>query len=104
MNEIVLTKENWESEVTNSDVPVLVDFWAVWCGPCRMIAPIVSEIASEYAGKIKVGKVNVDEQEELAMAYRIASIPTLMLFKNGKPVASVLGYRPKADIIQALGL
>ena len=69
-----------------------------------MIAPIVSEIASEYAGKIKVGKVNVDEQEELAMAYRIASIPTLMLFKNGKPVASVLGYRPKADIIQALAL
>ena len=61
MNEIVLTKENWESEVTNSPVPVLVDFWAVWCGPCRMIAPIVSEIASEYAGKIKVGKVNVDE-------------------------------------------
>ena len=70
MNEIVLTKENWESEVTNSPVPVLVDFWAVWCGPCRMIAPIVSEIASEYAGKIKVGKVNVDEQNELAMAYR----------------------------------
>ena len=104
MNEIVLTKENWESEVTNSDVPVLVDFWAVWCGPCRMIAPIVSEIASEYAGKIKVGKVNVDEQEELAMAYRIASIPTLMLFKDGKPVASVLGYRQKADIIRALGL
>ena len=104
MNEIVLTKENWETEVTNSDLPVLVDFWAVWCGPCRMIAPTVSEIASEYAGKIKVGKVNVDEQEELAVAYRIASIPTLMLFKDGKPVSSVLGYRPKEDIIKSLGL
>ena len=104
MNEIVLTKENWETEVTNSDLPVLVDFWAVWCGPCRMIAPTVSEIASEYAGKIKVGKVNVDEQEEIAVAYRIASIPTLMLFKDGKPVSSVLGYRQKEDIIKSLGL
>ena len=104
MNEIVLTKENWETKVTNSDLPVLVDFWAVWCGPCRMIAPTVSEIANEYAGKIKVGKVNVDEQDELAVAYRIASIPTLMLFKDGKPVSSVLGYRQQEDIIKSLGL
>ena len=100
MNEIVLTKENWESEVTNSPVPVLVDFWAVWCGPCRMIAPIVSEIASEYAGKIKVGKVNVDEQNELAMAYRIASIPTLMLFKDGKPVNKSIGVVDRETLLE----
>ena len=98
MNEIVLTKENWESEVTNSDVPVLVDFWAVWCGPCRMIAPTVSEIASEYAGKIKVGKVNVDEQMQLAIKYRVEVIPTLLFFKDGQIKVQKHGYMDEQEI------
>ena len=102
--EITITKENFEKEVLHSDIPVLVDFWATWCGPCRMIAPVVEEIATEYAGKIKVGKINVDEQEELAVAYQIMSIPTLMLFRGGKAEKSLLGYRQKDDIIKSFGL
>ncbi len=98
MNEIKLTAENFENEVIKSDKPVLVDFWATWCGPCRMIAPIVAEIAEEYAGKVKVGKVNVDEQPQLASAFRIASIPTIMIFKDGKISDTVIGYRPKEQI------
>lgn len=99
MNEVRLTKNNFRDEVLNSDIPVLVDFWATWCGPCRMVAPIVEEIADEYDGRIKVGKVNVDEEPELAMQFRVASIPTLMVFKNGQLVNTVVGYRPKADIL-----
>ena len=99
MNEVRLTKNNFRDEVLNSDIPVLVDFWATWCGPCRMVAPIVEEIADEYDGRIKVGKVNVDEEPELAMQFRVASIPTLMVFKNGQLVNTVIGYRPKADIL-----
>ena len=82
MSELVITKDNFEKEVLNSDVPVLLDFWAAWCGPCRMLAPAVSEIAEEYSGKVKVGKVNVDEQIELAMKFNITSIPTVMVFKT----------------------
>ena len=82
MAEITITAENFEAEVLKSDIPVLVDFWATWCGPCQMIGPVISEIAEEYAGKIKVGKVNVDEQMALAMQYQVASIPTLILFKR----------------------
>lgn len=93
--EITLNLDNFENEVINSEIPVLVDFWATWCGPCRMIAPIIEEIAEEYAGKIKVGKVNVDEQEELAIKFGISSIPTLLLFKNGQVVKKTLGYMPK---------
>jgi len=104
MAEITITKSNFESEVLNSSIPVLVDFWATWCGPCRMIAPIVEEIAHEYEGKLKVGKVNVDEEQDLAVEYNIASIPTLLLFKDGKPEKAMLGYRPKDEIIRALGL
>lgn len=99
MNEVRLTKNNFKDEVLNSNIPVLVDFWATWCGPCRMVAPIVEEIADEYDGRIKVGKVNVDEEPELAMQFRVASIPTLMVFKNGQLVNTAVGYRPKADIL-----
>lgn len=98
MAEVIITKENFEKEVLKSDIPVLVDFWATWCGPCRMLAPIVEEIANENAGKIKVGKIDVDQQPELAMQFRVASIPTLMLFREGKVVAQSLGYKPKAQI------
>lgn len=98
MAEIKITAANFEQEVIGSELPVLVDFWATWCGPCKMIAPMVTEIADEYEGKIKVGKINVDEESELAMRYKIASIPTLMLFKNGEVKDMLVGYRPKADI------
>lgn len=98
MAEIKLTDQNFEQEVLHADLPVLVDFWASWCGPCQMLAPVIAEIAEEYAGKVKVGKVNVDEQPNLANRYGIASIPTVMLFKNGEVVSTSLGYRPKNDL------
>ena len=102
MAEITLTSANFQAEVLDSPLPVLVDFWATWCGPCRMVAPIVAEIAAEKAGVIKVGKVNVDEEPGLAGRYGISSIPTLMLFKNGQPVNTMVGARPKAQIEQML--
>ena len=98
MAEIQLNEQNFEQEVLRADMPVLVDFWASWCGPCRMLAPVIAEIAEEYAGKVKVRKVNVDEQPNLANRYGIASIPTVMLFKNGEVVNTSLGYRPKNDL------
>ncbi|AEM78606.1 thioredoxin [Thermoanaerobacter thermohydrosulfuricus] len=100
MAELVITLENFEQEVVNSDVPVLIDFWAEWCMPCRMVAPIIDELAKEYEGKIKVGKINVDEENELAMKFRIMSIPTIGLFKNGKMVDKIIGARPKADFVK----
>ncbi len=97
--EIVITTENFENEVLKSDLPVLVDFWATWCGPCRMLAPVLEEIAKEYDGKIKVGKVNVDEQMGLAIKFRVESIPTLMLFKNGELIKKSLGFMEKDEVI-----
>ena len=93
-----LTVENFQSEVLDSSIPVLVDFWAVWCGPCKMIAPIINELESEYEGKAKVFKVNVDEQTPLASKYGIMSIPTLLLFKNGEIVEKLIGARSKAEL------
>jgi thioredoxin 1 len=100
--EIVLTKENFKNEVLDSKVPVLVDFWATWCGPCRMIGPIVDELAAEYDGKAKVGKVNTEEQTDLAGEYGVISIPALIFFKNGKPVDQVIGAVPKNVIAKKL--
>ncbi len=102
MSEIKITSDNFQTEVLNSDIPVLLDFWAVWCGPCRMLAPVVEELAAEYDGKIKVGKVNVDEENALANMFRIESIPTLLLFKNGKVADTSIGYRPKEEIEKML--
>ena len=102
MSEIILTKENFEQEVMKSDIPVLVDFWATWCGPCQMMAPVVAEIARDWEGKIKVGKVDVDAQPELAMRYGIMSIPTLILFRNGEAADQMVGFRPKTDIEKIL--
>jgi len=103
MAEITITESNFDSEVLRSKQPVLVDFWATWCGPCRMLAPIIEEIAREQEGKVKVGKVNVDEQPQLAMRYRVSSIPTVILFEDGEPVEKSVGYRPKEDIEAMLG-
>ena len=100
--EIELYKETFEQEVLQSDIPVLVDFWATGCGPCKMIAPIVKEIADEYDGKILVGKVNVDEEPDLTMQYNVSSIPTLMVFKNGQLVNKAVGYREKDEILKML--
>jgi thioredoxin 1 len=96
--EVHLTDDNFHKEVIEANVPCLVDFWAEWCGPCRMIAPTVAEIAKQYQGKIKVGKVNVDEASQVSSDYGIMSIPTLALFKNGDLVDKMVGAVPKAQI------
>ena len=99
MSVITITKDNFESEVLKSPVPVLLDFWATWCGPCRMVSPIVDEIAEESDGSYKVGKINVDEQPELASQFRVMSIPTLVVMKDGAVYKSSIGMQPKAAIL-----
>ena len=102
MSVIRVTKFNFEDEVKKSDRPVLLDFWASWCGPCRMVAPIVDEIAGEHP-EFKVGKVNVDEEPQLAGQFGIMSIPTLLVIKNGQVVNQIVGARPKAGVLELLG-
>ncbi len=102
MAEIRITKDNFESEVLDSKLPVLVDFWATWCGPCMMLAPTIEEIAEEYAATVKVGKVNVDEEPELASMFGIMSIPTVMVFKNGEVTATSVGVKPKDALLALL--
>jgi len=99
MGEVVLTNANFNDEVLKSTVPVLVDFWAAWCGPCQIIAPVISEIATEFAGKIKVGKLNVDENPVKASEFGILAIPTLLIFKDGKVVKKIVGFSGKPKLV-----
>ena len=104
MHAIEITSENFEQEVLRSDVPVLLDLWAAWCGPCRMVAPVVDELAGDYAGRLKVGKIDVDDQPELAQSFQVSSIPMILLMKDGEVVAGTLGAQPKARLAESLEL
>jgi thioredoxin 1 len=102
MKPLELNETNFEQEVLKANTPVLVDFWAVWCGPCKMIAPIVDEFAVEYEGKLKIAKVDVDNQQQIAMQYGVRSIPTLLIFKSGKVVEQIVGAAPKKLLVEKL--
>ena len=99
-----VTNDTWESEVVSSDTPVLVDFWAEWCGPCHAVAPVLDKIVEERQGELKLVKVNIDEQQELAAKFGVASIPTMILFKDGEPAAAAIGAQPKGSLERSLGL
>ena len=99
-----VTNDTWESEVVSSDTPVLVDFWAEWCGPCHAVAPVLDKIVEERQGELKLVKVNIDEQPELAGKFGVASIPTMILFKDGEPAAAAIGAQPKSSLERSLGL
>ena len=102
-NVIELTTANWEQEVAKSDKPVLVDFWAVWCGPCRMLGPTIDKLAEQFAGKVKVGKLDVDKNQDIAVKYGISSIPQVLLFKGGeKLVDKKLGVQPETEFVKML--
>ena len=96
------TDQSFDTDVVQADLPVLIDFWAVWCGPCKAIAPTIEEIAGDYAGKVKVGKLNVDENQNTAMQYGVRSIPTLLIMKSGEVVSQIVGAVPKENITKAL--
>lgn len=100
--EVTLTKQNFEEEVLTSQMPVLVDFYADWCGPCKMMAPVVEKLAEEYEGRIKVGKVNIDEELELAQKYRVVSIPTFIIFKNGEAENTCIGAMSAAELTEKI--
>lgn len=102
MSEIMITSENFDRTVMQSEKTVLIDFWAGWCGPCRMLAPIIDEIAEEYADSVTVGKINVDEQPQLAAAFGVESIPTLIAFKNGVPLGALVGLQTKESVIDLI--
>ncbi|MGI6225122.1 MAG: thioredoxin [Peptococcales bacterium] len=101
-NLVTFTDENFQEEVLGASEPVLVDFWAAWCGPCKMIGPVVEELANDFAGKAKIGKLNVDEYGKTAQQYGVMSIPTLILFKDGKEQTRVVGFRPKGELTKML--
>ena len=103
-NVLELTADNWEQEVVKSDKPVLVDFWAVWCGPCRMLSPTIDRLAATYAGKVKVAKVNIDDNETIAIKYGISSIPAVLIFKGGsdQPAERTVGVRPEPEFVKLL--
>ncbi len=102
MGLIEITDDNFETEVINSDLPVLIDFWAVWCGPCKMIAPIVEELSIEYDGKAKIGKLDVDSNQQTSIKYGVRSIPTLLLFKDGELKDTIIGAVPKTNLVEKL--
>ena len=104
MSEVIINKSNFENEVINAGKPVLLDFYADWCGPCKMLSPVLSEIADEYADVLRVAKVNVDDEPELAMKFKVSSIPMLVFFKDGRIVSTSVGYRPKDEILNELKL
>ena len=102
MKPVEITDDNFENEVIKSDKPVLIDFWAVWCGPCKLIAPIVEELAEEYDGKVKLGKLDVDSNQQTSIKFGVRSIPTLLLFKDGKLKETIIGAVPKKAIVDKL--